>query len=113
MKKHPPGTHPREGALYKVIQLHGAVFEIRYGCYEEIDRVGEPVEIYPDFLKAPVYTEDGRPFVTLMQDACPHYRSHHRENELDCGSCRYLERSEALIGICRCPENQRTKESYT
>lgn len=109
-KIHPPGPHPLEGVLYKVIKLHGTAFEIRYGYYEEIDRTGDPVEIYPDFLKAPAYTDAGYPFVTLMQDACPHHRSCHTVTEPDCGSCQYLERGEELIGICRCPHNQRANE---
>ncbi len=109
-KIHPPGIHPREGELHKVIKLHGVAFEIRYGYYEEIDRTGEPVEIYPDFVENPVYTDDGYPFVTAMQDACSHHRSHRRATEPDCGSCQYLERGVELIGICRCPHNQRANE---
>ncbi len=42
---------PREGDLFKIIELHGATFEIRYGYYEDIDRKYDPVVIYPDFVK--------------------------------------------------------------
>jgi hypothetical protein len=110
-KNQSPDARPREGELYKVIKLHGAAFEIRYGYYEEIDRTGEPTEIYPDFIENPTYTVDGSPFVTLMQDACPHHYSCRTATEPDCGSCQYLERGEDLIGICRCPHNQRANES--
>lgn len=99
------GNRPQEGDLYKAIRLHGVTFEIRYGYYEEIDRAGEPVVIYPDFLEKPVYTQDGRPFVTLMQDACPHYRALRPVQEPDCSSCIHLQRGEELIGTCRCPKN--------
>lgn len=106
-KFHSPNTRPREGDLYKVIALHGAAFEIRYGYYEEIDRKGEPVEIYPDFQTNPVYTADGCPFVTLMQDPCPHYSPRRRSAEPDCSTCQHLQRGEELIGTCRCPNNRR------
>ena len=62
-----------EGALYKVITAHGKTFELYYGYYEEIDRhskYNEPMEIYPNFLENPVYTDDGIPFVTAMQKHC-------------------------------------------
>ena len=44
---------PKEGDLYRFIELHGKAFEIRYGYYEDIDRQYDPMEIYPDFLKNP------------------------------------------------------------
>ena len=97
---------PKEGDLYKVIRLHGASFEIRYGYYADIDRDLEPMEIYPDFKSNPAYTPDGAPFVTLMQDPCPHYQPRRKSAEPDCSSCQYLERGEELIGICRCPQRK-------
>lgn len=106
-----PGKRPREGDLYKVIQLYGATFEIRYGYYEEIDRRGEPVEIYPDFQKNPAYTGDGFPFVTLMQDTCQFYKPSRKAIEPDCSTCQHLERGEELIGICRCPQRKCLKKA--
>ena len=93
---------PKEGDLFKVIELHGKRFEIRYGYYEDIDRSHEPIEIYPDFIKNPVYTNDGFPFITLMQAPCEHYESSNNDPDTDCGSCKYMERGDALIAICRC-----------
>ena len=98
----------KEGDLFKVICLHGKTIEIRYGYYEEIDRRREPVEVYPDFIKAPLYTDDGFPFVTLMQDACPHYAKK-AAGEAECGNCLYVERGEELIALCRCPRNRRNE----
>ncbi len=98
---------PREGDLFKVIELHGARFEIRYGYYEEIERHHEPMEIYPDFIKNPVYTIDGFPFVTLMQDACKNYEACAKGIEHDCSSCIYMERGDELIAVCRCEKNKR------
>ena len=97
----------REGDLFKVIELHGARFEIRYGYYEEIERQHEPMEIYPDFIKNPVYTKEGFPFVTLMQDACNNYKAANKDFGNDCSSCIYMERGDELIAVCRCPKNRR------
>lgn len=105
---------PKEGDLYKVIDLHGKTFEIRYGYYEEIDRKYEPMEIYPDFLQNPVYTKDDYPFVTHMQEACRYFRRKSEEPERDCGNCKYMERGEELIAVCRCPKNKKSaKQTQT
>ena len=99
----------KEGDLYKIISLYGKTIEIRYGYYEEIDRRREPVEVYPDFVKAPLYTDEGFPFVTLMQDACPHYARRNAGGEAECGNCLYVERGEELIALCKCPRNRRNE----
>lgn len=103
------GTLPRadkpsqEGELYKIVNIKGKIFELRYGYYEEIDRAsGEPDVIYPDLIREPQYTEDGLPIVTLMQDACRHFIGN-KNDESDCSQCAYFERCEDLFGICRCP----------
>ncbi|MBE6547597.1 MAG: hypothetical protein E7667_01785 [Ruminococcaceae bacterium] len=98
---------PREGDLFKVIELHGARFEIKYGYYDDIERQHEPMEIYPDFIKSPVYTNDGFPFVTLMQDACQSYKTIDNNLDRDCSSCIYMERGDELIAVCRCQKNKR------
>lgn len=94
----------REGNLYKTIELYGASFEIKYGYYEDIDRKYDPVAIYPDFIKKPVYTSDGYPFITLMQSPCEHFER--KSDDDDCGSCNYMERGDDLIAICRCPKRR-------
>lgn len=100
------GTVPREGDLFKVIELHGVTFEIRYGYYEDIDRKYLPVEIYPDFIKNPIYTKDGYPFITLMQAPCEHYKKTNNDSDRDCGNCKFMERGDELIAVCRCPKNK-------
>lgn len=105
---------PKEGDLYRVIELHGRTFEIRYGYYEEIDRQYDPMEIYPDFLQNPIYTKDGYPFVTLMQEPCQHFKKRGKEPEEDCENCKYMERGEELIALCRCPQNKKSvKQNQT
>lgn len=96
----------KEGDLYKVIELYGQKFEIRYGYYEDIDRQYEPYEVYPNFKKHPVYTDDGAPFVTLMQESCKYYKSVGNDSDHDCSSCVYMERGDELIAVCRCPYNR-------
>ena len=97
---------PKEGELFKVIELHGAVFEIRYGYYEETDRQFEPVEIYPDFIKNPIYTNDGFPFVTLMQEPCEHFKKLSDDPDCDCSNCMHMERGDELIAVCRCTKRK-------
>ena len=99
---------PKEGDLFKVIRLYGKTFEIRYGYYEEQDRdyhYAEPMEIYPDFLKCPQYTEDGLPFVTAIQEPCPCFDGEKHDN-ITCEECSHYLQGEELIGVCVCPANR-------
>lgn len=90
----------KEGALYKVLTAFGKQFEIRYGYYEDFERTeNDPVAIYPNFQKNPVYTDDGYPFVTQMQDVCSGCRL--RSKDDCCGNCTYFVIGEEMIGICR------------
>ena len=96
-------THT-EGELYKLITVHGNTFELRYGYYEDCDRQNplcEPIVIYPDFLKEPVYTDDGKPFVTAVQDACRYYLSEtKRTPDSTCAECNCFMHCEDWLGIC-------------
>ena len=104
----PPGAKPREGDLYRVVTVYGKTFELRYGYYADIDRKTEPDVIYPDFRAEPVYTKEGEPFVTMMQDACKHFKGKlARTDDTTCSECRYLRRSEEWFGICTCPRNRK------
>ena len=90
-----------EGEIYKVVNIKGKTFELKYGYYEEIDRThNEPDVIYPDLLSEPQYTDGGQPIVTMMQDACEHFVGN-KSADIDCSKCAYFERSEDLFGICR------------
>lgn len=100
---------PAEGELYKVLHIEGHSFSLYYGYYEACDRENpamEPMPIYPDFSKEPKYTAKGFPFVTQMQDACPHYQGR-RGICCDCGDCKHFLHGEELIGICGCPDKRR------
>lgn len=101
---------PKEGDLYKVIRLCGVTFELRYGFYEENDRYAqhaEPVEIYPDLIKNPQYTDDGIPFVTQMQLPCEYFVGKWDENA-GCGDCACYRHGDELLGICSCQMNRKS-----
>ena len=98
----------QEGELFKVIHVHGKLFPIYYGYYEDCDRLNpavEPMPIYPDFTLEPQYTEEGFPFVTKMQTACSHYRGRSAK-EQDCAECEYYKHGDELLGICVCMKNR-------
>jgi hypothetical protein len=100
----------QEGELYKIVTVFGKTFELYYGYYDEIERVGkytEPIPIYPDLIQHPLYTEEGYPFATEMQDACSHFLG--RKGEESCFACRHFEKGDELIGVCKC--KMRQKES--
>ena len=102
---------PKEGDLYKVVETFGKTFELRYGFYEERDRQSplcEPAIIYPDFIRAPLFTEAGEPFVTMMQDACVHYRgSTKRTQDSTCAECKHFKQGEEWFGVCTCDKRKK------
>ena len=102
---------PKEGELFKEIRIYGKIFEIKYGFYEEKDRYAkyaEPVEIYPNFIENPQFTDDGVPFATAMQIPCEHFEGKIDENSV-CDNCKHYRQCEHLLGICECPANRKTK----
>ncbi len=91
----------KEGDLYRILEIGGASFEIRYGYYEEADRVGkynDPIPIYPNFLAEPQYNNEGYLFVTEMQDACNYYEG--IPNQDFCRACSHFRGEDDLIGVC-------------
>lgn len=104
-----------EGELYKKVELHGRTFALYYGYYEECDRrnpLCEPIPIYPDFLREPVYTDEGMPFVTMMQDACKSYKGEaKRTADTTCAECKHFKRGEEWFGICTGPNNRKDDPS--
>lgn len=102
-------TH-KEGDLYKIVTAYGKTFELRYGYYGECDRKYEPNVIYPDFIKQPLYTDNGEPFVTVVQDACRSYRGEaKRTPDTTCCECKYFQLGEDWIGICVFTGNRRNE----
>ena len=97
----------RDGDLYRVIHAFGRTFEIRYGYYEDFEKsTGEPIPIYPNFAEEPAYTEDGRPFVTAMQDQCPFARRKTKGFGF-CNDCVYFDSGTDLIGTCLCEHRRK------
>ena len=103
----------KEGELYKTITAFGKTFEIYYGYYEEKDRYSqynEPMEIYPNFINEPVYTDEGMPFATAMQKQCEHFKGEPDEDNT-CYQCAYFEKCEELLGVCNCAENKKISDN--
>lgn len=99
---------PKEGDIYKIIQLGSHRFELRYGFYEDFERrLGEPVVIYPDLEKEPLYDASGKRIVTAIQDPCRHYRiANGSSGNNCCCDCEHYRHFGDDIGICACCENQ-------
>lgn len=100
---------PKEGDLYKEVTVGGKSFRLCYGYYEAFERespLNDPMPIYPDFIKNPIYTDEGIPIVTAMQDVCTTY--HGRINGDSCSDCVFFLKSEELFGLCHSPENRRS-----
>ena len=98
----PCASVPKEGELYKCVTTFGVTFELRYGYYDERERGSTPDVIYPDFIKDPLYTANGEPFATMMQDSCMYYKGNkYRTNDSVCGECEHFCRGEEWLGICR------------
>lgn len=96
----------REGDLYKVVEMFGHTIELRYGYYEEWERSrGEPVPIYPDLKRYPLYTDGGYPIITQMQELCEHGNS--RFDDGFCVDCEFFEVGADLFGVCKNSENKK------
>ena len=104
----------REGELYKIISAYGVTFKIYYGYYSEEDRQNpyvEPMEMYPNFKENPIYTDEGIPFVTAMQERCPHYDGESDEDST-CYQCTYYKKCDELLGICLCKPKRKTNKAH-
>ena len=102
--------HIREGDLYKIINIDGIKFVIKYGYYDEKERhskYNEPIPIYPNFNEKPQYSKCGKKFVTQMEDKCKYYDGD--KNHDSCNKCKYFISKEDLIGLCNHNLNKQKK----
>ena len=100
-------NHAKDGDLYKVVTVGERQFELYYGYYEDYEKhAGEPVPIYPDFRLTPVFTDDGMPFVTQMQEACE-WSENRKMPDACCADCTYFRHEDELIGLCDCEKRRR------
>lgn len=100
---------PREGDIYKVIRVGDKTFEIVYGYYSEEEKQWEePMPILPDFTKTPIYTINGEPLITRIQDACEFYEvSGKKEGDFWCADCLHNKSPKDEISICGCEHNRK------
>ncbi len=98
----------REGSLYKIIEIAGEVFPIRYGYYSEGEReLWDVTPVYPDFMTHPRYTGEGKPFATAYQDTCLHYHPKEKvSGENWCNDCKHFQLGQECIGVCHCTQRQ-------
>lgn len=103
------GHLPREGDIHEVICIGGHSFTIRYGYYAESEReTTDPIPIYPCFITAPHYTEEGHPLVTRIQDACEHYLAGEGSaGDGWCADCIHCTSEHAEIAVCHCPHRRK------
>lgn len=105
---------PVEGELYKVIHIDGHLFELRYGYHADFEREHcHPVVLFPDLVSTPVFTRDGRPIVTAIQEPCRYYTvPEGQPPEQWCADCIYFPGVHQEMGICSCEmlRQQTTKD---
>ncbi len=79
----------------KIFSLDGDTIEIKFRYDAENDVWHGD---YPDFIKKPRYTPNGRPWVEVTKDDCPHTTSEYG----DCGGCEHLRKQadSDLLGVC-------------
>ncbi|MDO4607580.1 MAG: hypothetical protein Q4B40_00125 [Clostridia bacterium] len=101
----------REGEFYKTLIVCDKAFDILYGYYCESERDRwEPTPIYPDFIKNPQHTKDGRPFATAEQAVCEHYTPKaNASGEEWCNDCVHFKLYEEIIGVCQCRHRQKSE----
>lgn len=98
---------PREGDLYKALTVGGHAFELRYGYYEESERLlYPPVVIWPDLSDGLKRCHEGYPLVTQVQDPCEHYTATEGREDNWCGDCIHYTGEHREIGICRCEKRK-------
>lgn len=99
---------PKEGDLYKEVNIFGKTFRLLYGYYESFERdspFNDPIPIYPDLIKNPHFTADGIPIVTAMQNICEFYPGPDDEDSC-CSHCPHFQKGEDLFGLCNRPKKQ-------
>lgn len=97
---------PKEGDLYKVIKIGDHRFELRFGYYEEFERIrGEPVVIYPNLADRQLFDNDGKRIVTAVQEPCSYYKAQGRNTGDGCCCDCFHYRFGDDIGVCDCAAN--------
>lgn len=89
---------------YKIFHAGGRDFPVYLVCDEKLN---ESYPAYPNFEERPEYTEEGRPFQTAEQEACPCCIPAIKGEPPpgDCGGCGWFYREQTPydpIGVCMC-----------
>ncbi len=75
------------------------------------ERTGKSVEVYPDFIEAPLWTPKGHRVLFSGTDACAMCEEATPGGCPDCGSCRYFKRAgeRTWFGTCQNEHSPRNK----
>ncbi len=98
----------KEGTLYKSIIIGKDTFHIYYGYHSDTERAHwEPTPIFPNFINAPMFTADGKPYARADQDVCEHYKPKtYVSDENWCNDCMHFRLHDEILGICHCDKRQ-------
>lgn len=95
----------KEGDLYKIVEVAGKKFDIRYERLEDPDPE-DPDALVPHlflFEENPEYTKDGFAFRNKFDSVCPYLKpKDHDFYNHECERCVYLSETVEYIGVCRC-----------
>ena len=101
---------PREGELYRTLEIEGISLPIYYGYYdrEREHKILDPMPVFPNLSEAPLYTQRGYPLVNADQPVCEHFSPKPAISEEGwCNDCIHLELYDPALGVCRCEYNHK------
>lgn len=110
--------NPAKKDPYKIVRAGGREFRLHREYDED---TGQDVLVYPDFVEAPAFTGEGRPFRTAADEGCVYGKPQNPDDAPpggyatygDCGGCAYFYREEpyAIIGVCMNDAFRRTLQT--
>lgn len=113
LQKESDGMRSEHKDPYRIYRVGGKIFLV----YLEYDQeLNDTYPVYPDFTQNPEYTEEGRPFSTSAQEACPYSEAQTSKDPIpsDCGGCIRFHRDSSPydpIGVCICDARRLKPES--
>ena len=83
----------------KQYKIEGAILDIPMHWDEHSQKY---LEDYSLLIENPAYTQEGRPILLTIEDACRYSEPADDDpSSIDCGSCRYYRQiSGTLLGVC-------------
>ncbi len=83
---------------FRHYEIEGTSFDVPM-YYDELAK--KDLEVFPDIVETPIYTEKGHRIVLCLEDACE-FAEAIESRCIECAECKYFDRVEdSLLGICR------------